>query len=207
MEVVEEFGGSDLMTVKSRSTRFFSARRVALITVVTTALCLPDAPAISQETGASRGFGMGVRPLRQDPSDHPLMQDPFERLAPLLEVVPRVERRQEAGGYYYNSLTDEFFMGNRVFHSDDHEAAIATQGQRNTRSPSGVGWRRISETDYVNYMRMVRGLDTPMDQTIYNNCVVARSRGASESVMREVRASCRETARNPSRLERWRWGD
>jgi hypothetical protein len=114
---------------------------------------------------------------------------------------------QEAGGYYYNSLTDEFFMGDKVFRSDDHEAAIATQGQRNARSPSGVGWMRISETDYVNYMRMVQGLDTPMDQTIYNNCVVARSRGASESVLREVRASCRETARNPSMLERWRWGD
>jgi len=108
---------------------------------------------------------------------------------------------------YYNQLTDEFFIGDRAFHRDDHDAALATLGQENTRSPSGVGWSRISETEYVNYMRIVQGLDTPMDQTIYNNCVVARSRGASESVLREVRASCRETARDPGMLDRLRWGN
>lgn len=107
---------------------------------------------------------------------------------------------------YYNSLTDEFFVGDRAFHRDNYEAAIVSRGLRNTRAPSGIGWRPISETEYIGYMRLVLDVDTPIDQNIYNNCVVARSRGASESVLREVRASCRETARNPSRLDRWRWG-
>jgi hypothetical protein len=108
---------------------------------------------------------------------------------------------------YYNSLTDEFFVGDRAFHRDDDEAALATRGLSNTQAPSGIGWRPISETEYIGYMRLVLVVDTPVDQTIYNNCVVAKSRDASESVLREVRASCRETARNPSRLDRWRWGD
>ena len=68
---------------------------------------------------------------------------------------------------YYNSLTDEFFVGDRIFHRDDHEAALATQGIRNTGSPVGTGWRPIAETQYVGYMRLVMGLETPVDQTIY----------------------------------------
>lgn len=108
---------------------------------------------------------------------------------------------------YYNSLTDEFFVGDRTFHRDDHEAALDTQGKRNTAIPVGIGWRPIAETQYIGYMRMVMGLDTPIDHIIYNNCVVARSRELSDSVTNEVRTSCRETARNPSMLDRWRWGD
>lgn len=108
---------------------------------------------------------------------------------------------------YYNQLTDEFFVGDRTFHRDDHDAALATLGQENTRAPQGFGWQIVAPAEYAGYMRIVQGLDTPMDQTIYNNCVVARSRGVSESVLREVRASCRETARDPSMLDRLRWGD
>jgi hypothetical protein len=117
------------------------------------------------------------------------------------------EAREQQINVFYNTLTEEFFVGDRAFHHDDHEAALATLGQRNTRTPSGFGWNRVSEKTYIAYMRSVKGFDTPMDQAIYNNCVVVRSRGASESVLREVRDSCRETAENPSRLDRWRWGD
>jgi hypothetical protein len=107
---------------------------------------------------------------------------------------------------YYNSVTDEFFRGDQTFHRNEHNTAIKTMNRGNTRRPSGVGWQAITETEYGSYLSIVLGTTQPMDQTIYNNCVVARSRGASESVVREVRASCRETARNPSRLDRLRWG-
>lgn len=119
----------------------------------------------------------------------------------------RVSERKTVHRVYFNHITDEFFIGDRVFHRDDHEAALATFDQVNTRIPEGVGWQAIDLTQYTRYMRIVQGLDTPMDQAIYNNCVVARSRGVSEKVLSEVRASCRETAKNPSMIDRWRWGD
>lgn len=108
---------------------------------------------------------------------------------------------------YYNPITDEFYRGDQIFHRDDHGIAIQTMDQRNTSRPSGVGWRAITEAEYGRYLSIVLGTTRPIDQTIYNNCVVTRSRGASPSALREVRASCRITARDPSVFDRLRWGN
>lgn len=42
---------------------------------------------------------------------------------------------------------------------------------------------------------------------IYNNCVVEKSKGVEKSAMPNVRSVCREISKNPSTLQRWRWGD
>ena len=44
---------------------------------------------------------------------------------------------------YYNPLTEEIFVGDRIFHKNDHEAALETLGQRNTVAPSDVGWQPL----------------------------------------------------------------
>ena len=43
--------------------------------------------------------------------------------------------------------------------------------------------------------------------TIYNNCVIAKSKGVDRSTLRNVRSVCSDISRNPSTLQRWRWGD
>lgn len=42
---------------------------------------------------------------------------------------------------------------------------------------------------------------------IYDNCVVAKSKGVERSAMRNVRSVCREISRNPTVLQRLRWGN
>ena len=107
---------------------------------------------------------------------------------------------------YYNPLTEEIFVGDRIFDKNDLEAALETLGQRNTVAPSDVGWRPLSYNQYVSYIRKIRGMDNPIETVIYNNCVISKSRGVSDKILREVRSSCRAVARNPSSRDLLRWG-
>jgi hypothetical protein len=108
---------------------------------------------------------------------------------------------------YHNSLTDELFVGDRTFKINNHVAALESLGQKNTVAPEGVGWTILTNEEYVRYMRRVKGMDTPSDPIIYNNCVVSKSSNVSDRVLREVRNSCRAVARNPSLIDRLRWGN
>lgn len=42
---------------------------------------------------------------------------------------------------------------------------------------------------------------------IYNNCVIAKSKNVDVSVLREVRAICKQISLKPTALQRWRWGN
>jgi hypothetical protein len=162
---------------------------------------------------ATNAFGVNAQST-SNPCAHLIMnndaffecmrQDITRRLSPPPRPIPAAPPPAFA---YFNPVTDEFFRGDQVFHRDEHSIAIETMNERNTRQPSGVGWRAITEGEYVNYLSIVLGTTQPIDRTIYNNCVIARSRDIPQSVFREVRASCRETAVNPSMLDRLRWGD
>lgn len=46
------------------------------------------------------------------------------------------------------------------------------------------------------------------EEIIYNNCIVSKSQNVdSATVFRSVRSVCREISRNPTMLQRWRWGN
>ena len=42
--------------------------------------------------------------------------------------------------------------------------------------------------------------------TIRDNCVISKSKGAGESAMEEIRRVCTQIAKNPNRIQKWRWG-
>lgn len=42
---------------------------------------------------------------------------------------------------------------------------------------------------------------------IYDNCIIERSRGAAQAALASIRRVCGEISRNPSWLQRWRWGN
>lgn len=133
-----------------------------------------------------------------------MRQDITRRLPPPPRPIPAPPPPAFA---YFNPVTDEFFRGDQIFHRDEHSIAIETMNQSNSSRPSGVGWRAITEGEYGSYLSIVLGTTQPINQTIYNNCVIARSRDIPQNVLREVRASCREIAENPSMFNRLRWGN
>ena len=122
---------------------------------------------------------------------------------------PNAVNTREDGGetIYYNPVTDEFFVGDRIFNRNNHDTALETFGQSNTRKPEGFGWRIISHAEYINYILLIQGEIQPVNSKIFNNCVIAKMKGRDKSILREVRSVCREIGRNPSMLERWRWGE
>lgn len=43
--------------------------------------------------------------------------------------------------------------------------------------------------------------------TIYNNCFIEKSKGATRTATPSIRAVCRQISENPTMLQRWRWGN
>ncbi len=111
---------------------------------------------------------------------------------------------------YHNALTDQMYVGDRIFSVRDRATFLATVGQRNTSAPQGVGWQPLSEASYIEWVREIRG-ERPSASArgnysdIFNNCVIDRARGIPDNALPQVRAACEEIARNPSFLDRWRW--
>lgn len=144
------------------------------------------------------GFQYGL------PSAAPPPPPPAREAAPV---------RQGPRDIFYSPSLGRYSVGGVEFDEEEYDVALQSvnfldrPGSPQTPAPD---WRRLRGDQYGRYLQSIsEGGDParPVDQTIYNNCVIARSRGTSESVLREVRASCRETAKNPSMLDRWRWGD
>ncbi len=111
---------------------------------------------------------------------------------------------------YFNQVTNEMFVGDRTFDAADHVVAKQTWGSSNTRQPDGPGWVPLPESSYSSYMAGVYGNAVP-DQSgkekLYRNCVIEKSENQPESVVREIRATCRDISNNPSSIERWKWGE
>jgi hypothetical protein len=126
----------------------------------------------------------------------------IEELQRQQRVVPAIA--------YHNPLTDQMYVGDRIFSVNDRATALSTVGQRNTSAPQGVGWQPLSEGSYIEWVREMRG-DRPSASTsgnysgIFNNCVIDKSRGIPNNALPQVRAACDEIARNPSFLDRLRW--
>jgi hypothetical protein len=126
-----------------------------------------------------------------------------------MEEQQRQQRRPPAIAYH-NPLTDHMYVGDKIFSVRDRATALATIGQRNTSVPEGVGWQPWSESSYIDWVREMRG-ERPTASTsgnyssIFNNCVVDKSRGIPNSAVPQVRAACDEIARNPSIFDRLRW--
>ena len=161
---------------------------------------------------AATGLG-GLTPSAADsliqkmPSSIADIEAKTNSLMKLLEKQAEPEKKVRTFSIaYYNPLTEEIFVGDRIFDKNDLEAALETLGQRNTVAPSDVGWRPLSYDQYVSYIRKIRGMDNPIETVIYNNCVISKSRGVSDKILREVRSSCRAVARNPSSRDLLRWG-
>jgi hypothetical protein len=110
---------------------------------------------------------------------------------------------------YFNQVTNEMFVGDRIFDAADHVAAKQTWGIPNTKQPQGPGWVGLPESSYRSYMAKVNGNDVPDQagtEVIYRNCVIEKSQNQPESVVREIRAACRDISNDPSIIERWKWG-
>lgn len=171
--------------------------------------CMPNDPWCA---AAAAGLG-GLTPSAADsliqkmPSSIADIEAKTNSLMKLLEKQAEPEKKVRTFSIaYYNPLTEEIFVGDRIFDKNDLEAALETLGQRNTVAPSDVGWRPLSYNQYVSYIRKIRGMDNPIETVIYNNCVISKSRGVSDKILREVRSSCRAVARNPSSRDLLRWG-
>lgn len=52
----------------------------------------------------------------------------------------------------------------------------------------------------------VDSLQQAETNTIFDNCVISKSREVNSSAMRNVRSACRRISENPTMLQRWRWG-
>lgn len=109
---------------------------------------------------------------------------------------------------YINNATGQLYVGDTIFMIEDHELAKSTWGKYNTKRPVGPGWEVYIDAFYFDYMAMVNGraIKNVEQDSVYINCVIDKSEGIAESAMREVRASCREIAKNPSAYDQWRWG-
>lgn len=110
---------------------------------------------------------------------------------------------------YFNRATRELYVGDRVFSENDVDTALSTFGLRNSKSPSGVGWERLTDQEYTGFIARIRGLEPAANNdqqaTIYRNCVIEKSKGLPENAIREVRAECRAISLNPTWLQRRKW--
>jgi hypothetical protein len=152
-----------------------------------------------------------------------LRRDADERLERMrLETEARIQRLLETPPLtakpvtrppaiaYWNEATHQMFVGDRAFNKDDHAAAKQTWGSYNTKKPEGPGWIALPESSYTSYMAVVNGHKEPGQsgsEAIYRNCVIEKSTNQPESVVREIRATCRDISSNPSLIERWKWGE
>ncbi len=152
-----------------------------------------------------------------------MRRDADERLKQLrIETDARIQRLLDAPPLnensvtrppaiaYWNEATQQMFVGDRAFNKDDHATAKATWGAYNTKKPEGPGWISLPESSYTNYMAVVNGHKQPGQsgsEAIYRNCVIEKSANQPESVIREIRATCRAISSDPSIFERWKWGE
>lgn len=78
-----------------------------------------------------------------------------------------------------------------------------------TYKSGGECLKRYSDTEVQDAIAQCREKVAVQKErsTIYNNCVIAKSKDIDKRALINVRSVCREISENPSTLQRWRWGE
>ena len=128
-----------------------------------------------------------------------------------LRDIEQMQNNSKPAIAYYNNVTKEMYVGDRLFKMDDRATAKQTWGLYNTKYPAGPGWNSMSENSYARWMdqNVNDNIESTSRQSenVYNNCVIERSKNRPANVMLEIRNYCRDISSNPSILDRWKYSN